>query len=177
WNPAINLVSRNSLKDGWSRHILDSAQIFQLAPQKCQHWVDLGSGAGFPGLVVAIMAKDMLPHLKVTLVEADQRKAAFLREAARTLELTIGLEVDRVENLPSLRADLLSARALAPLERLLGMAARHILPSATCLFLKGASYESETSEARRTWKFDLEAIKSITDGDGVILKIEGLTHG
>ena len=176
WNPTVNLVAKSTLPDRWARHILDSAQIFAYAPPSATRWADLGSGGGFPGLVVAAIAVDLRPTLQVTLVESDQRKAAFLREASRTLGLVTTVIVGRVESIPSLAAEVLSARALAPLSQLLGLSVRHLVPSGTALFMKGASHLAEIAEAKKLWAFDLASHPSKTDRQAVTLCLTGIRH-
>ena len=121
WNPKINLVSRASLEHVWDRHFADSAQLWRLRPPSARLWLDLGSGAGFPGLVIAAFAADQAPELDVHLVESDQRKAAFLETVVRTAELRATVLAERVETLAAASADVVSARALAPLGTLLEM--------------------------------------------------------
>ena len=150
-----------------------SAQLLPLAPT-FQHWSDLGSGAGFPGLVIAILTAERHPLPRVTLVESDQRKAAFLNEIRRELDLQVTVEARRAEDLAPLQADIVSARALADLPRLLTLAHRHLAPGGTCLFPKGANAAAEIARARDGWRFDLTLIPSITDHNAHILKIESL---
>jgi 16S rRNA (guanine527-N7)-methyltransferase len=171
WNPAINLVSPSSLKEVWSRHFLDSAQLLDLAPAATTHWVDLGAGGGFPGLVVAILAAEERPELKFTLVESDRRKAAFLAHAAHTLG--VGAEVlgDRIESIPPLGADVVSARALAPLDQLLSHAAHHMKPGGVAIFPKGARHEEEIRQALEKWRFACEKHRSMTDPEAVVLTV------
>lgn len=176
WNPKINLVSRASLPELWTRHFVDSAQLFALCPPGARHWADLGSGGGFPGLVVATLAAEVVPDLRVTLVESDGRKAAFLATAARELGLTVDVRAERIEALPPLGADVLSARALASLDVLLGFADGHLAPAGRALFPKGARAEEEVAEARRHWAFDLTRHPSQTAEDGVILEIGAISH-
>ena len=172
WNPKINLVSRKSLEDLWSRHILDSAQVFALAgPAPRGRWADLGSGGGFPGAVVAILAAGIGADLRVTLVESDQRKAAFLRTVSRETAVPFEVLSERIENLPPLGADLLSARALAPLTDLLGFAERHLASDGFALFPKGETHAQELREAQNRWRFSCETATSCTDPRAVILKI------
>ncbi|MCA8930663.1 MAG: 16S rRNA (guanine(527)-N(7))-methyltransferase RsmG, partial [Alphaproteobacteria bacterium] len=137
WNPAINLISAGTVAQIWTRHFLDSAQVFDLADAKSGLWADLGSGGGFPGLVAAILALEERPGLSFTLVESDRRKAAFLSTAARELGLPVRVMAERIEALPPLGADILTARALAPLPVLLGYAERHLQPGGRALFPKG----------------------------------------
>lgn len=176
WNPAINLVSRATLAELWTRHFLDSAQIFSLCPAGAQTWADLGSGGGFPGLVVAVLAAEAAPDLRVTLVESDARKAAFLSTVVRELGLSVTVKTARIESLAPLGADVVSARALAPLDDLLGFAARHLAPQGRALFLKGASHARECATAGEHWRFALDVHPSLTDAEGAILSIGDLVR-
>lgn len=176
WNPAINLVSRGTLANLWSRHFLDSAQIFELRPVDAGHWADLGSGGGFPGLVVAILAAEVAPDLRFTLVESDQRKATFLRTVLRETGVSADVRAERIETLAPLGADILSARALAPLTRLLDYASRHLSPAGRALFLKGATHAQEVDDALAHWRFDVQKFPSRTEPDSVILKIGGIAR-
>ncbi len=171
WNPSINLVAKSTLPTIWRRHFLDSAQLFALARHHEGHWADLGAGGGFPGLVIAIMAMERAPGLRVTCVESDQRKAAFLRTVVRELGLPARVLAERAEEAAPLQADVLSARALAPLARLLPQAERHLKPGGQALFPKGESFRDELSEALETWSFQSEEYPSITDGSAVILSL------
>lgn len=171
WNRAINLVARSTLDELWTRHILDSAQIFDLAPASARHWADIGSGGGFPGLVVAIIAAEKAPSLRVTLVEADRRKSEFLRSAGRECGISVEVIAERVEAVPPLGADVLSARALAPLPVLLGHAERHLAPGGIALFPKGAGHEAEIAAALERWRFSVQKFPSRTDRDSVVLRI------
>ena len=171
WNPAINLVSRKSLPEIWARHILDSAQVFDLAPEGARHWADLGAGGGFPGIVVAILAAERAPGLRVTLVESDQRKAAFLREAIRATGVNASVCAERIETLNPLMADVLSARALAPLGRLLDFAERHLAPGGVAIFPKGATHGAELAESLERWRFSVQKHPSRTGTDAVLLCI------
>ena len=174
WNRAINLVSAASLAEGWNRHVLDSAQLWLAARVSDGHWLDLGSGGGFPGLVVAIIAQEKAPNMLVSLVEADKRKSVFLGEAARQLGQRVVVHADRVEALEGKAASVLSARALAPLESLLLSARRHLAAGGVALFPKGRNVEAELSDARARWSFDCEALTSMTDQAAVILRIENI---
>lgn len=170
WTSKINLVAASTLDSLWLRHFLDSAQAFGLAPEG-QHWVDLGSGGGFPGVVIAVMAQDMRPELRVTLVEADQRKATFLRNVLRETGAEGTVVARRVEEIEPLQASILSARALAPLEDLLLFSERHLAKDGCALFLKGKKAKKEVALALERWRFDCETHASKTDKDAVILKI------
>jgi 16S rRNA (guanine527-N7)-methyltransferase len=174
WNSAINLVSKGSLQDIWARHIADSAQIFALCPPSAKHWADLGSGGGFPGIVVAILAKDSMPGLRVTLVESDLRKATFLRQAIQLLGLSAEVHSQRIESLPPLAADVVSARALAPLSDLLAFADKHLTAQGVAIFPKGARHAEEIRDARHAWSFDLDTLPSLSDSEAAILVIRNI---
>ncbi len=174
WSPKINLVSRDSLSDLRTRHLLDSAQLFAHLRPSQKSWVDLGSGGGFPGLVIAILAKELRPDLRLTMVESDRRKATFLRVIVSELLLSAVVISARLEVVPPLQADVVSARALAPLVKLLGMAERHLAPTGTALLLKGEAYSSEVAAARLTWRFDIEEIASVTQDGAALLKIKDI---
>lgn len=176
WNPAINVVARSTLDDLWNRHFADSVQLLACATPEHRLWLDLGSGGGFPGLVVAAIAADALPELRVELVESDKRKAVFLAEVIRQLGLKATVHAVRVETLAKRDACVVSARALAALATLCGYAARHIRTDGVCAFLKGASAQLEVAEARRQWQFDLLQIESATDGRSSVLFLRGLQH-
>ncbi len=176
WNPAINLVAPGSLRDGWQRHVIDSAQLFQFIPRQAFKVVDFGSGAGFPGLVLAIMAQPELPKLHVTLVESDKRKATFLSQAARQLDLSVTVLTERAETLPSLAADVVTARAFAPLSILCSIAARHLAVGGVAIFPKGAQVDKELAEAATKWRFDVQHQQSQTDIAGRILTLRGIQH-
>lgn len=176
WNGAINLVSKSTLDDLWSRHILDSAQLATFFPEGKATWADLGSGGGLPGLVLAIMAHDLKPELSFQLVEADQRKATFLRHVVRELALNVTVSSERIENLPPIGADVLSARALAPLSALCGHAVRHLCPGGIAIFPKGSNSADEIADARKLWSFDVEAFPSLTSDEAAILHMKLIRH-
>lgn len=165
WNARINLVSKHSLADVWRRHILDSAQLLDLVERQGQ-WLDLGSGAGLPGLVVALIGRR-----GVHLVESDNRKAAFLREAARLCGAPVTVHRTRIEKLAPQGAAVVSARALAPLPRLLPLLHRHLAPDGACFLLKGQDVEDELTQAAKSWIMRVERIESRSDPAGVILKL------
>lgn len=176
WQKSINLISPATVPQLWSRHILDSAQVMDQAPEKAKTWLDLGSGGGFPGLVCAAIASETHPELRISLVEADLRKAAFLREAARQMGLNVGVFSRRIEDLPPQQADVVTARALAALPVLCGYAHRHLVPMGVALFQKGARHAEELESARKDWHMSVTVIPSVTDAEAVILRIERLTH-
>lgn len=176
WTPKINLVSPTSLNDLWSRHFIDSAQIWRLASRRPGHWVDMGSGAGFPGLVVAIMARNDGSATQLTLIESDTRKVAFLLTVCAELDLACGVLPARIEQLSSLGADVVSARALAPLSALLPYAEKHRRPSGICLFPKGATVHKEIEHARGHWVFDHRLHPSLTDRNAAVIEIGAMTR-
>ena len=168
WQSRVNLIGRATFRDIWRRHFLDSAQLVGMAPRDAT-WLDIGSGAGFPGLVVAICA-----GARVHLVEADSRKCAFLREAALRTDAPVEVHNARIEDLGPVGAGVITARAVAPLRRLLDLCSRHIGPSTLCLFPKGRSVGSELTEASKYWKLSLETVESVSDPSGRILRIKGV---
>ncbi|WP_375253929.1 16S rRNA (guanine(527)-N(7))-methyltransferase RsmG [Yoonia sp.] len=172
WTPKINLIARSSITEIWNRHIIDSAQLYRFAPDSYGKWVDLGSGAGFPGIVMAIIAIEKQPGAEFVLIESDQRKATFLRTAAREIGLKVSVLADRIENLPQQTADIVSARALTSLSGLLALSERHIARDGVCLFHKGKQAEQELAEARAGWRFALEDHASLTDPEARLLAIQ-----
>lgn len=171
WNARINLVSRADASEVWSRHIADSLQLLPLIPSGVSEATDLGSGGGFPGLILAIAT-----GIRFTLVEADHRKAAFLREAARVTSAPAHIVVARIETADVPPAPLLTARALAPLPNLLHLAARFLAPGGTALFPKGANAEQELTAAMPTWNMTVERFASRTDPAGLILRLTDIAR-
>lgn len=176
WNRRINLVSPAAILDVWGRHVADSVQLYDLAPPRFENWVDIGSGGGFPGVIIAILAKTRNPQAKVILVESDARKATFLRAALRETNCSGIVLNERIESSKSLCAKVLSARALADLPKLLEFGNRHLATDGTALFSKGVSWENEVNNARTKWSFSLNVHKSKTDPDAVILQVGELAH-
>jgi 16S rRNA (guanine527-N7)-methyltransferase len=174
WSAKINLVARSDIADLWNRHIVDSAQLFAFADRQDGLWADLGSGGGLPGLVIAILARDLAPAISVNLVESDQRKATFLRHAARLFELKVQVQSERAEAIAPLSADILSARALAPLAQLLPLAERHLAPGGVAIFPKGALAETEIATAQRDWTFSLTVQTSMTSSTARLLRISAI---
>jgi 16S rRNA (guanine527-N7)-methyltransferase len=167
WTDRINLVGRVTLDDLWRRHFLDSAQLLPLIPAGARSLIDLGSGAGFPGLVLAILGVPC-----VELVEADSRKAAFLREAARITGADVTILGCRIEAVPPHEVDVVTARGCAPLDRLLPLAERFIGPHTTCIFLKGARAEEELTAAGKAWTMAVSRHPSRADPDGSVLLLQ-----
>ncbi len=176
WNPAINLVSKAGLSTLWDRHILDSAQIFLRAPSHGALWCDLGSGGGFPGIVLAIMAKELRPDMSMILVESDRRKSVFLSETSRQLGIHTTVKTQRIEDLEPQNVDVLTARALAPLLHLCAYAHRHLNPEGLALFPKGATAVEEIDQARKHWRFDCTTTQSLTDPAAQVLAVREVRH-
>ena len=174
WTKTINLISPSTADAAWERHIVDSAQVFDLIPKHCRQLVDIGSGGGLPGLVIAIMAQEHKQDLTVTLIESDQRKVAFLRTIARELSLSARIICNRIEAVENISADVLTARALAPLPDLLGYAQSILAPRGIALFQKGRNVAQEVESARMSWQFALTSHPSRTDKEGCILQIEDI---
>ncbi|TRD22782.1 16S rRNA (guanine(527)-N(7))-methyltransferase RsmG [Palleronia caenipelagi] len=168
WNPRINLVARSTLADLWARHVEDSLQVSLIPAEDVSAWCDIGSGGGFPGVVVAIAR----PEISVTLIESDLRKATFLRHACRTLSLNARVLSDRIENVEPQAAPVVSARALAPLTDLLGLASRHGMATTRYLFPKGVRHEEEIRIARKDWSFHIDLIPSAIEKGSVILDLQ-----
>lgn len=166
WQPTINLVAPSTLDDLWRRHMLDSAQLFPRLPPRPCRLADLGSGAGFPGLVLEIMGAG-----EVLLVESDKRKCAFLREAIRRTGSGAKIHENRLETLPKRAFDVVTARALSPLEELLGHAEKLLAPGGIALFLKGRRVEEELTHASKGWKMAIERFPSEAEPGGFILRV------
>ncbi|NBZ86790.1 16S rRNA (guanine(527)-N(7))-methyltransferase RsmG [Stagnihabitans tardus] len=175
WTQRINLVSPATVQEMWNRHILDSAQLYRLA-RPGSKWVDLGSGGGFPGIILAIIAQERDPGRTLHLVESDQRKAAFLRKAAIELQCPVEIHTQRAEVLTPMSADCVSARALAPLVDLLPLVSRHLIAGGRAVLPKGIRATEEIEKARAVWTFDLTIEQSQTDPQAKVLLIENLRH-
>ena len=169
WQARINLVSEASLKDAWRRHILDSAQLRPLIGRMDGRLYDIGSGAGFPGLVLAILGMT-----DVHLIESDQRKSAFLREAARITGARVQLHTMRAEKLSPKDADFVTARGCTALLELLDLATPLLKPSGICFFLKGRGVEAELTAANKAWSMQIQRFPSKSDPTGAILRLEGI---
>lgn len=166
WQRAVNLIAPKTLPQVWHRHFADSLQIAPLVPASARTLVDLGSGGGFPGLVLAAHFADA-GGPAVTLVESDQRKAAFLREAARAMEISVDILSTRIENDANLAVlsgvDVVTARALARLSRLFALVQPFVSSDTLCIFMKGRDAAQEIAEARHDWSFDCTEHPSKTD--------------
>jgi 16S rRNA (guanine527-N7)-methyltransferase len=171
WNRIINLVSIKDESALWERHIVDSLQLVPLMHPFPYRAVDLGSGAGFPGLVLALAT-----GVPFDLIEADRRKAAFLREAGRLLDAPVRVHAVRIEAAEVPRAPLVTARALGPLPRILPLAHSLLAPGGQCLFLKGARVEAELTQSAAEWHMQVERVPSRTAPDTCILRIRDLSR-
>lgn len=171
WSAKINLVSRSDLDHLRPRHIEDSLALIPHIPANTTHAIDLGSGAGFPGLVLAIAT-----GIPFTLIESDKRKAAFLTDAARALSAPAKIIAARIEDAKPARAPVITARALAPLDKLLGLALPHLAPGGVCLFPKGETADAEIAAAESHWHMQIERCKSASDPKGCILKLGQISY-
>jgi 16S rRNA (guanine527-N7)-methyltransferase len=170
WNALHNLVAKSTLPDLWRRHFWDSAQLAPLIPDTARTLADLGSGAGFPGLVLAVM----FPKLAVTLHEATTKKCAFLQAAADRMGVSVTIQNVRLEDLPAKAFDVVTARALAPLPKLLEYAQNFVGPGSICLFLKGQNVGAELTRAHKYGKFEASQAPSQTDPSGAIVVVRKL---
>ena len=167
WQRRINLVSNSTLAEAWQRHILDSGQLAAYYPPQTRQILDVGSGAGFPGLVLAIMG-----GVKVDLVESDQRKAVFLSTVIRELGLSAKVHNQRIEIMPNLCPDVITARALAPVPKLLNLIETQLHSYGVCLFLKGASVEEELTNLQSYSSMVATTYQSLSGSTGVVLELK-----
>ncbi len=174
WQRSLNLIGPGTLGDIWRRHILDSAQLHPLLEPPDPVILDIGSGAGFPGLVLAIMG-----GCRVQVVESNARKCAFMAEVNRLTEAGAMIHNCRTEDLAPIGAGIVTARACAPLDRLLTYAERHLAADGYCLFLKGRNAEQELTDSMKNWMIHASRVPSLTDPSGAILKLEEVSrrHG
>ncbi|MEM7470584.1 MAG: 16S rRNA (guanine(527)-N(7))-methyltransferase RsmG [Pseudomonadota bacterium] len=174
WNQKINLVSPATIPDLWTRHILDSVQVLQLLPPEMSSFCDIGSGGGLPGLVLAIVASEKYAEMNVTMIEADQRKCAFLRTVSGQLALGVDVRAERIETAVPSDAQVVSARALAPLPKLVGLVSRHLSDGGRAFLMKGANVDAEIEVALASWQFDLQKHASKTNAEACILDISNI---
>jgi 16S rRNA (guanine527-N7)-methyltransferase len=174
WAARINLVAPSTLGELWRRHVLDSAQLARIKPDALR-WLDLGSGGGFPGAVIAILLKERM-GASIDLVESNGKKAAFLRTSLAELGAPARVHAARIEDMHQRIAapDVVTARALAPLPRLLGLSEPWLSAGASGLFHKGREYLTEIKESSAGWRYDLVKHNSLIDADSVILEVNGL---
>ena len=172
WNKKINLVSKNTLANLWERHFLDSGQIINHVDASGKRWVDVGAGAGFPGLVVALLLKDRKIDCDMILVEKNTKKVFFLNEVIRKLNLNVTVVNKNVESIESLNADILTARAFSELKKLVELALFHRKERGVCLFLKGENYRSELDKTLNYWFFDYDVFDSLSNSSGKIIRVK-----
>ena len=170
WNSRHNMVARSTLPDLWERHFWDSAQLAALLPPEARTLADLGSGAGFPGLVLAAMR----PDIAVTLHEATAKKCAFLQAASERMGLSVTIQNARMEDLPHRPYDVVTARACAPLSKLLEYAQNFMGANSVCLLLKGQNVGAELTEAHKYWTMNAVTTPSLTDPSGAVLALKNL---
>lgn len=171
WQNRMNLVSKNSLENAWKRHFQDSMQLFSLLPQQGIIY-DFGSGAGFPGMVLAVMSVEKTPYLKFRLVESIKKKTLYLNEVKKITGISnVEILNKRIEDIPAEAADVITSRAMASLSDLLKYAQKFCTRKTKCIFLKGKSYADEIAEAKKIWKFNAEVLPSQESDEGVILII------
>ncbi|MDG1862426.1 MAG: 16S rRNA (guanine(527)-N(7))-methyltransferase RsmG [Yoonia sp.] len=176
WNPSINLVAKSTIPDLWDRHIVDSVQLYPLAPARPRHWLDIGSGGGFPGIIMAAISAEKSPETRFTFIESDQRKSTFLRTAARELGLRVNVIASRIEETEPQSADVVSARALSALTDLLPLISLHLAPDGTAILPKGKTHQQEIDVAKKVWSFDVASHQSMTDEQARILVVKGISR-
>jgi len=176
WNEKFNLVAASTLPHIWSRHFLDSAQLMQFIPDRAKILADMGAGAGFPGLVLGIMAKGTQRDLTIHAIESTGKKADFLQSVVDELRLNVVVRRARVENIRDLKADVITARALKALPELLKYANYLIQKETICLFPKGKNVAEELTQAQKYWTFDSEIHPSRSDDSGSVLVLTGLRY-
>lgn len=176
WTVKINLISPSTVPELWERHVVDSAQIYASSPETFDKWVDIGSGGGFPGIVMAIIGKEKHPNAVFVLIESDLRKATFLRTVIRELGLSAVVLAERIEQAAPQGADVVSARALSTLSTLLPFVERHLNPNGYAILHKGKKARDEVAEARNYWRFALEESPSLTDLDAQILVVKRIVR-
>lgn len=175
WQKKFNLVSNSSLENAWNRHFMDSIQLFKYIPKSAKTLCDFGSGAGFPGMVLAIMAVEKTPYLKVCLIESIRKKTLYLNEVAKIAGVSVEIINERIENLSPRRFDVITSRAMASLKDLLNYTQKFFGKETVCLFPKGKSYAEEISEAKKYWKFNCKIVPSEQSDEGVILIVTDLS--
>ena len=172
WNQKINLVSPNTLADLWVRHFLDSGQIINHVDASGKKWVDVGAGAGFPGLVVALLLRDRKIDCDIVLVEKNTRKVFFLNEVIRKLNLNVKVVNNNVDTIEPLNADILTARAFSDLKNLIELSVRHRKERGVSLFLKGENYRLELDKTLNYWFFDYDIFDSLSNSSGKIIRVK-----
>ena len=174
WNSKINLISKNTFTDIWNRHFLDSGQIIKYVDASRKRWVDLGSGAGFPGLVVALLLRDRKIDCEVILVEKSTKKVFFLNEIIRKFDLNVKVINNDIRTIDPLKADVITARAFSELNNLIQIAHIHGRDSGICLFLKGENYLVELDKTLNYWFFDYDVFDSLSNPSGKIIRVKNI---
>ena len=172
WNKKINLVSKTTLVDIWDRHFLDSGQIINHVDASGKIWVDVGTGAGFPGLVVALLLRDRKIDCDLTLVEKNTKKVFFLNEVIRSFKLNVKVVNNSIDCIEPLNADILTARAFSELKDLIQIANDHRKSQGVCLFLKGENYKLELDKTLNYWFFDYDVFDSLSNPSGKIIRVK-----
>lgn len=175
WQKKFNLVSKSSMENAWSRHFEDSAQLFEYIPENAKSLIDFGSGAGFPAMVIAIIAGEKTPYLNVVMVESIRKKTLFLNAVANVTKTPVTIINDRIENIPLQNFDVITSRAMASLKELLEYAYKFCHKNTVCIFPKGKKYASELSEAHKFWRFKCRVVQSIVSEEGKILIINNIS--
>ena len=171
WQTKFNLVSKSSLEDAVVRHFEDSVQLYSFIPQSAQSLVDFGSGAGFPAMVLAIIAKEKTPYLKISMVESIKKKTLYLNEVAQKTNTDVCIINDRIENLPDQKFDVITSRAMTSLKDLLAYSYRFCHKNTVCIFPKGKNYNQELADAHKNWRFKCSINPSRISDEGKILII------
>lgn len=176
WQKKFNLVSNASLADAWNRHFLDSVQLYKLIPENAKVLYDFGSGAGFPGMVLAIMAKEKTPYLKVKLIESIGKKTLYLNEVKQLTGTDVEIINDRIENIKAEQADVITSRAMCSLKELFAYTIKFCGAQTRCIFPKGKKYKEEIEEAQKEWRFKYDVVPSEQSTEGVILVVSNLSR-
>ncbi len=174
WQTKFNLVSNSTLENAWERHFLDSVQLFKLIPQTAKTLMDFGSGAGFPGMVIAIMANAKTPYLKVSLVESTTKKTLYLNEVKKQVGVEVEIINERIEKIKPHIVDVITSRAMTSLDALLQYALPFCGKKTVCIFPKGKKYAEELQEAQKKWCFNYQIVDSEQSDEGKILVITDL---
>ena len=174
WQSKMNLVSNSSLDSAWERHFEDSVQLFDLLPSNAETLFDFGSGAGFPGMVLAIMAKELLPNLQVNLVESTKKKTLYLKHVSDLTDTKVNIYNDRIENIKNQKADVITSRAMSSLNDLLNYSEPFCKKNTILIFPKGKKHQAEIDDAKRNWGFDIDIFQSSSSDEGAILVLTNL---
>lgn len=175
WQNKFNLVSNKSLEDAWTRHFLDSVQLIKYIPENAEVMYDFGSGAGFPAMVLAVLAAEKMPKLKISLIESIKKKTLYLNYVKELCGLDVNVINERIENLNTVKADVITSRAMCNLSDLLGYAYPLSDKKTVMIFPKGKSFQLEIDEAKNKWRFNCQTEKNEVCDDGVILIINNLS--